>query len=479
MRRKPTGAKYRNLVARGGVIYVERVRDGKRVRFSCETSDWDQAAACRDLYDERRKAREAQEAQLPLPSLREFAARYLAEDTAHIAPSTKRSRASVLRVDGPLLKHFGDTGLDAITAPALREWWSREVTARGLQTCTGRGYVDALSAVLGYARDLGFAVGDPIPEFREQLRRRSRTKQARAEAESGRAVRPIASLEELRRFVEAAEVEAELDYAQAHEIQRGRPTDRVRTLEERTGGLRALVAILAMLDAGLRMGEVTALTWGQVRWGAEEDDRTRALVIDRNRPRGCEEGPPKSGRSRVVALSRRLRRALAELYDLEFRPGPGAPVLPGFGPQNFAHRPWRRILKRAAIGHRAPKDLRDTFASWLLSLGVQLAYVSKELGHADIAVTARHYARWCGGDVYRDPMPLLPGEVPADLLARVVEEAAESPHESPQLHSVVSDERPEYGSREAEKESSVRDLDAAEELEHETGFEPATLTLAT
>jgi hypothetical protein len=33
----------------------------------------------------------------------------------------------------------------------------------------------------------------------------------------------------------------------------------------------------------------------------------------------------------------------------------------------------------------------------------------------------RHYAKWCGGDVYRDPMPLEPGEVPADLIARAAE----------------------------------------------------------
>lgn len=34
MKRKPPGPKYRNLTARGGVIYYERVREGKRVRFS-------------------------------------------------------------------------------------------------------------------------------------------------------------------------------------------------------------------------------------------------------------------------------------------------------------------------------------------------------------------------------------------------------------------------------------------------------------
>jgi integrase len=53
----------------------------------------------------------------------------------------------------------------------------------------------------------------------------------------------------------------------------------------------------------------------------------------------------------------------------------------------------------------ALKDLRNTFASHLLSAGVQLAYVSAQLGHADVAVTAKHYAAWCGGDEYRAGRP--------------------------------------------------------------------------
>ncbi len=41
-------------------------------------------------------------------------------------------------------------------------------------------------------------------------------------------------------------------------------------------------------------------------------------------------------------------------------------------------------MKEAAIGHIRRKDLRDTFASQLLTCGVQLGYVSKKLGHADM-----------------------------------------------------------------------------------------------
>ena len=48
-----------------------------------------------------------------------------------------------------------------------------------------------------------------------------------------------------------------------------------------------------------------------------------------------------------------------------------------------------------------------------------LGYVSRQLGHADVGVTVRHYARYVS-DEYREPPRLAPGEIPADLLARVV-----------------------------------------------------------
>ena len=73
------------------------------------------------------------------------------------------------------------------------------------------------------------------------------------------------------------------------------------------------------------------------------------------------------------------------------------------------------------------KDLRDTFASQLLTAGVQLGYVSAQLGHADVSVTARHYARWIEGDHYREPRQLEPGEVPADLLARIGSDPTSDP----------------------------------------------------
>ena len=94
----------------------------------------------------------------------------------------------------------------------------------------------------------------------------------------------------------------------------------------------------------------------------------------------------------------------------------------------------RSGLEAAEIGHRAPTDLRDTYASWLLSLGVQLGYVGRALGHSDAAITAEHYATWCGRDSYCEPMALAPGartSVRSKVSAKRVELSPSSSASSP------------------------------------------------
>lgn len=155
-------------------------------------------------------------------------------------------------------------------------------------------------------------------------------------------------------------------------------------------------------------------------WGRDSDDPTRSLVLRETVARGRHVGTTKSGRERRGALSRRLRALLREEWLRVGRPEGDVRVLPeSFDPANYRNRHFESVCTAAELGHRQPKDLRDTFASQLLTAGVQLAYVSTQLGHADVAVTARHYAKWVGGSVYREPMRLRDGEVPADLLARL------------------------------------------------------------
>ena len=326
MTKRPKSRKYRNLYRRdGGVIYYERVVSGRRIRLSCETTDWDEAASVRDLYEQKKQLGKGGIAHTEPPTFAEFARRYLAEDTDHLAPTTRRERAREVGEDGPLVSFFGALRLDAITKSRIREWWTQEVQGRGRKTKTGRNYLDALAGVLGYAVELEILDSNPVDEFRVVLRRKGRTQRGRAESDPSRHIRPIEDPEQIDRLVREASIE----------------------------GPEALVLILLCLDTGLRLGEALGLRWRSIAWGEYEDDPRRSLLIDESRPRGGAPGHTKSGRARTVALSRRLRRALEKLRRAKWGPRPEEHVLPYGDPSVFRRLEWRRILGRA----------RRTFAS--------------------------------------------------------------------------------------------------------------------
>ena len=95
-------------------------------------------------------------------------------------------------------------------------------------------------------------------------------------------------------------------------------------------------------------------------------------------------------------------------------------MLPRFHARNYRQRHFDVVLRRAGLAGHTPKDLRDTFASWLVSLGAPLVWVSNALGHSDWSVTARHYAKWIeDSGAGRVNAQLDECEVWPDLLARV------------------------------------------------------------
>jgi integrase len=265
MRKKPSGQKYRNLYARAGScsIYYQRHVDDLRVRFSTMTDDWDQAAAVRDLYERRRGVGTAMFLAATVPSFGEAAERYLRESTGHLAATTQSDRALFLGPNGLITRYWGGTRIDQITKGALLEWWATAVTGRGRAHKTGMNYLDAITGVLGYAVDLGELVENPVDSLRVTLRRRRRTQRGRAECSGGAHVNPIASAAGLRRFVEVPR--------ESWETLCSNGKARVR---HRVGH----VADMLMLDAGLRLGEVKGLRWGDVAWGSGPNDPARCLV---------------------------------------------------------------------------------------------------------------------------------------------------------------------------------------------------------
>ena len=84
------------------------------------------------------------------------------------------------------------------------------------------------------------------------------------------------------------------------------------------------------------------------------------------------------------------------------------------------------------------------------------------------------YARWCGGDSYREPMVLAPGEVPADYLTRMVEGTL---GRGPRVRKCQPASTPAGRLRRARGAFDLTARERAGLLERETGFEPATLGL--
>jgi len=91
-------------------------------------------------------------------------------------------------------------------------------------------------------------------------------------------------------------------------------------------------------------------------------------------------------------------RSWPRLNRDRFQPGSSTQALDGAGADSFRTQQSRRICDHAEIGHRALKDHRNTYASQLVTVGVQLGYVSHQLGRARVATTSNHYALvwWLG-----------------------------------------------------------------------------------
>ena len=390
MRKKPNDPKYKNLqLIDGKIIYRRQGKNPVKRDTGCATwtdaLEWKRAYEARELLD-----RPAGPAAGVVPAFREVAALYLERplQLGELSPSTLRDKRSMLRDDGSLMTHLGALRVNEVNPDRLADWWRAEIVEAGKSRSHGSNSINTVSLVLKRAIEEGWLDSNPVPQFRERLRGALKTKAGRAGAESK--AKPIEEPEAVARLVSAAELE----------------------------GLVPYVFTLLLLDTGMRMAEAEALTWGQIAFGTEEIATSRSITIDRARVLTDYTSPPKSGRSRRVQVSKRLRQALLDLRRHRFEPGSDARVLDGLTGASFRERDWRRIRKRAGLGSVSPKDLRDTFASQLLTRGINPAFVAKQLGHSNWAVTAQHYARWTGGDAYIEPDRLDPGEVPADLLGR-------------------------------------------------------------
>jgi len=155
--------------------------------------------------------------------------------------------------------------------------------------------------------------------------------------------------------------------------------------------------VFTALKAGLRLGELLGLRWGDI------DFDEKQIYIQRTFDR--EFGPPKSKKNRRVDMTDSLIEVLKGHMLNEKKKGlriklgtlPEQVFTNQYGrvlQQNHIRYVWAKVLKKAKVEFHKFHSTRATFASQLLSLGADIYYVSKQLGHHSVKITESQYAKF-------------------------------------------------------------------------------------
>ena len=95
-------------------------------------------------------------------------------------------------------------------------------------------------------------------------------------------------------------------------------------------------------------------------------------------------------RQRKAQAGAKLAGRLVELPEYIFIEPDGGPLA-----RRTFERAFALVLRKAGLGpQHSPKSLRHTYASLMISEGANLLYVARQLGHASVAITEKHYTRW-------------------------------------------------------------------------------------
>jgi integrase len=159
---------------------------------------------------------------------------------------------------------------------------------------------------------------------------------------------------------------------------------------------------LCMSRTGMRVGEARGLM------PSDLDYRARTIEVQRNIPSGhnrLEESTKGKIGHRTVDMGKDLHLALKamDVRRREERMLTGSSIpsswlfcAKGGGPMDYNkfYDDWTRAQKMAGLRIRSPHSLRHTYASVNLAQGEDLAYVSRQLGHANPAITLSIYTHF-------------------------------------------------------------------------------------
>ena len=301
---------------------------------------------------------------MPVPTVDEYQARWLKElDKTDLKRSTKESYTFL--VTRHVVPAFGEQRLDALDYPRLKAWVIGQAAKYSKDSV--RLMVAVLRAMPQEAVNEGLLAANPVVKLGRFYRSAKKVKEK---------VDPF-TIDELH-LIEAKCRERFPEY---------------------------YAFVLCMARTGMRIGEATALQWHDI------DFANNYILVRRNMPHHRQVETTKTEASqRKVDMSPELAAELKRLrterkkqamaggaaFDPEgwvFPTEDGTPI----HYTNFLRRVWHKVQDLAKVRRRTPHDLRHSWASHMLLAGVDLAYVSAQLGHAKPSITLRIYSHWVPG----------------------------------------------------------------------------------
>jgi integrase len=339
--------------------WVVDYRDGAGIRkwITCETKTEAEDALAKAIPESR------QPRQAPAVDANITVQGYAVHWLMTVAASTKPLTAESYRVmvTHHIIPRLGQVKVRALSKAMVRQFLADVLTAGRLARSSLRTCHGVLRTMLNAAKDDGLILTNPAEDL----------------ARSFRLVESPRQRQERIKAMTREQIEALLQAADP----------------------RYWPLFLLLARAGMRLGEALGLQWDDL----DLSDRTARIETWS----GDRIGTPKSGAARTVHLSRQTCEALRRLR-LERKAETlrrGWPEVPAwvFCTRN-GNNPlevdnvrcaFRRALKAARLpGHFTPHSLRHSFASILISEGVSLAYVQRQLGHASIKMTVDTYGKW-------------------------------------------------------------------------------------
>lgn len=147
--------------------------------------------------------------------------------------------------------------------------------------------------------------------------------------------------------------------------------------------------------SGLRTSELVGLEWGDIDWIRGTVRVSRGLTQAAEEP----ENPKTRRSSRDVKLLPDALEALEAQKAHTFLAGKAVFHNPRTnerweGDQPIRLGAWTPALRKGGVRYRRPYQTRHTYASMMLSAGESPVWLAQQMGHSDLTMIYRRYARW-------------------------------------------------------------------------------------